>query len=136
MDMRHGLLALILVGGITAIFYFSWLPKPNLERYGILPRWLSHWTDNNDNMNVRTAVPFFILGVLCGGYLIMAKKAWNNWLGVWLLLVVVVSIAEAGQLLLPFRHFDWGDIVWGAAGAFAGLLPLGLLRFVSPKTRW
>ncbi|WP_020605119.1 hypothetical protein [Spirosoma spitsbergense] len=122
--------------GASIVFYFSWLPKPNLGTYRILPDWLSHWTDVNDNMNVRTAVPFFIMGVSSGYWLSSTGQAWINWFWLWLLLIAVVSIAEAGQLLLPLRHFDWGDIAWGSAGAFIGLLPLGLLRLVNHKRHW
>jgi hypothetical protein len=35
-------------------------------------------------------------------------------------LVSIAFIAEAGQLGLPDRHFDWGDIAWGTAGTLAG----------------
>lgn len=44
------------------------------------------------------------------------------WLITWLGLVAIVTLAEAGQLLLPLRHFDWGDIGWGAVGAAVGLV--------------
>ena len=124
------LLLLLFVLGIAAVFYFSWLPQPRLGKSAYLPQWLTNWTDSNANMNLRTAIPFIFLGMICGLRLLLSKPVWYRWLIMWLTLVLLVLLAEAGQLILPLRHFDWGDILWGAIGAFIGMilmLPFGPL---------
>lgn len=73
-------------------------------------------------MNIRTAIPFVFLGGISAIWLIITNRTWPIWIAAWISLIAIVTIAEAGQLLLPLRHFDWGDIGWGAAGAAAGLL--------------
>jgi glycopeptide antibiotics resistance protein len=37
-------------------------------------------------------------------------------------MLVLVTVAELGQLLLSDRHFDWMDIVYGVLGGCLGLL--------------
>jgi glycopeptide antibiotics resistance protein len=108
--------------GVAVVFYFSWIPEPRLSLSEYMPAWLSQWTDKDTNMNLRTAIPFIFLGVLVAFWLLKTNQVWYKWIAGWLLLVAVVIIAEAGQLLLPLRHFDWGDIGWGTLGAAAGLL--------------
>ncbi|WP_018620292.1 hypothetical protein [Spirosoma luteum] len=125
--MRVFLLISLLMGA-AIVFYFSWLPRPNLAIYGVLPDWLSTWTDAQQNQNIRTAVPLLILGLLSGVWLSITKQVWRNWVLSWLLLLAVVSVAEAGQVLIPLRHFDWGDIVCGGIGAGTGLSVVGLVR--------
>ncbi len=116
-----------MVVGVAVVFYFSWIPEPRLGLSNYVPAWLSAWTDKDTNMNLRTAIPFVFLGLLVAVWLLRTHQPWYQWVTGWLLLVAVVVIAEAGQLLLPLRHFDWGDIGWGAAGAAAGLLPCFLV---------
>lgn len=72
-------------------------------------------------MNIRAAVPFVLLGLLGGLWVVYTKQPWYFWILVWLGLVFIVMLAEAGQLFLPLRHFDWGDVLWGASGALAGI---------------
>jgi drug/metabolite transporter (DMT)-like permease len=115
-----------MVVGVAVVFYFSWIPEPRLSLSEYMPAWLSQWTDNETNMNLRTAIPFVFLGVLVAVWLLRTNQSWYRWIAGWLLLVAVVVVAEAGQLLLPLRHFDWGDIGWGAVGAAAGLLVCGV----------
>lgn len=42
-------------------------------------------------------------------------------------LSLFILFAEAGQLLLPRRSFDWMDVFWGIAGSALGLLTGGLV---------
>lgn len=119
--VRLSLLPVLMIVFSIIILYLSWLPHPNLSGYGLLPDWLARWTDADDNMNVRTAVPFVFLGLCGGAWLIRTGQVWHRWFITWLALVLVVIVAEAGQLMLPLRHFDWGDISWGAAGAWGGM---------------
>jgi hypothetical protein len=47
---------------IGAVFYFSWLPSPDLRTESFLPLWLSEWS--NYYYNLRTAIPFVAIGFL------------------------------------------------------------------------
>jgi glycopeptide antibiotics resistance protein len=79
---------------------------------------LAKWADIN--FNVRTGVPFVLLGIL-GGQLnktAFTLKLVTSW---GIAFLVIGLAAETGQLLLPSRHFDWADVFWGVAGGFVGL---------------
>jgi hypothetical protein len=117
---------------ICTVLYLSWLPNPNIGDVLPFPIWLRKWT--NDKMNLRTAVPFLILGFF--SELFLNGKNGGNIYRVWalILLLSIVSIAEIGQLLLPKRHFDWGDIGYGLLGSitgmFVGFCSLQLIQWV------
>ncbi|QJD80130.1 hypothetical protein [Spirosoma rhododendri] len=115
----------LIAAGISLVFFFSWIPQPRLELTALLPDWLSRWADQDENMNLRTAIPLLFLGLVTGIWLVVTRQPLRSWGIAWLGLVGVVGLAEAGQLLQPLRHFDWGDIGWGAAGSAAGLLVEG-----------
>jgi hypothetical protein len=117
----YGLLAV----GVSLVFFLSWIPQPRLELLALLPDWLTRWTDNDANMNLRTAIPFLFLGLVAGIWLISSHRPRQSWVLAWLALVLVVGLAEAGQLFRPLRHFDWADIGWGAVGSATGLLVAG-----------
>jgi glycopeptide antibiotics resistance protein len=108
---------------VLAIFYFSWVPSPDLRTTGLLPHWLALWTERNHNL--RTAVPFFALG-FCAVYW---KKRPSTEMLLFLCFVLVL-LAECGQLYLPGRHFDIRDIGWGVVGGILGFDAGGFfLRF-------
>lgn len=48
---------------IGLIFYLSWLPSGKLGKETMLPNWLLAWS--NTYFNLRTALPFIGLGILC-----------------------------------------------------------------------
>lgn len=125
--MRLILLYAFMALGIAIVFYFSWIPQPRLSLTNYLPDWLSHWTDENANMNTRTAIPFIFLGCILASWLLTKKRIWYSWIEAWLWLVAIVVIAEVGQLLLPLRHFDWADIAWGAVGSAVSMLSFSVL---------
>jgi hypothetical protein len=120
--MRSILVVIILLL-LIIIFYLSWRSEPHIGNVWFLPKWLGRWADEPTNENVRTAVPFFALGILTGIYLLGLKLcSIQLWCSFLLLLFVLVILTEAGQLLLPHRFFDWGDIAWGATGSLTGLI--------------
>ncbi len=119
--MRWIISGLLVLIGIIGILYLSWLPQPKLGLVWFVPRWLAEWTDTDANSNLRTGIPFVILGIIVGSFISGPGYLWYRWLAGWLGLVAVVFVAESGQLLLPKRSFDWLDIAWGAAGALAGM---------------
>ena len=130
---RHVYLALtisFLLTGVIFIFYLSWLPDPMLSKYDLLPDWLARWTDAQENDTLRTAVPFVGLGLLTGSYLAAIGSTWRWWLYNWVGLILIVLIAEIGQLALPYRIFDWNDVAWGIIGSLAGLFCMSFLFII------
>lgn len=119
--MRYFLIYVLVAFGCIMIWYLSWVHEPKLGSNWFIPSWLAEWTDSGDNSTLRTGVPFVFLGILVGVWLTASGKSWHRWLISWLLLILVVVIAELGQLFLPLRSFHWLDIAWGAAGAALGL---------------
>ncbi|MFD1140630.1 VanZ family protein [Larkinella insperata] len=115
------LIFILTVLGIALVFYLSWVPDPHMRFVWFLPKWIAHWADIKQNEDLRTAVPFVFLGFLVGTWLSRSQHPWSWWVLSILGLTVVAAVAEAGQLLLPRRHFSWADILWGAAGSSLGL---------------
>ena len=56
------LLFILTLALIIGIFYFSWLPDSTLTSERYLPIWLLNWS--NEYVNLRTAVPFVVIGVV------------------------------------------------------------------------
>jgi VanZ family protein len=101
---------------ITSVFYFSWLPSPDLSHAAFLPDWLSVWTNKHDIW--RTAIPFLLLGII-------APLLPNIFAGILPFLrfsLVLVFAAEFVQFFLPQRHFDIYDIIVALIGAFVGYI--------------
>ena len=119
--MKSSLFYFSLLLGAGIVCFLSWLPNPIISSYGFFPHQVGHWVDADANINIRTAVPFLFMGLLAGVWLLFTRQAWQRWVGVFFGLVSIAFIAEAGQLWLPYRHLDWGDIGWGTAGALAGM---------------
>jgi VanZ family protein len=118
--MKNLILILLCLGCVFLVFYFSWLPNPDIGLKFYFPKWLGHWT--NANPNLRTAVPFVILGILAEIWLRKHSNRVGKRFLVLLLLGIIVTLAETGQLYLPKRHFDWRDIAWGITGSILGVL--------------
>jgi hypothetical protein len=113
----------------ASVFYFSWLPRPQLSAQVPMPGLLAAWVDATANENLRTAVPFIFLGFLAGARLQIQRKCLRHWIIQASALIGIAAVAELGQLFLPARTCDLGDIGWAAAGAGAGLaLALGVGR--------
>lgn len=103
-----------------SILYLSWFPDPEIGTVFPFPLWLGRWI--NIHVNLRTAIPFLFLGFLEEYLLIYFKKSqiWRIWALIFS--IIVVAIAEIGQLWIPKRHFDYEDIGYGVLGTLAGLL--------------
>ncbi|WP_245326128.1 hypothetical protein [Hymenobacter wooponensis] len=86
-----------------------------------MPSWLGQWADADSNDRIRTGIPFVFLGLVVGAWLSAEGYLWYWWGMALLALSAVVVIAELGQLFLPQRFFDWGDILWGIVGGASGL---------------
>ncbi len=105
----------------ASVFYFSWLPRPQLGSQVPLPGPLAAWVDAAANENLRTAVPFFLLGLATGARLRLRKAGFRMWIFHGLVMVGIAAVAELGQLFIPARTCDSGDIAWAAVGAAVGL---------------
>lgn len=104
------------------IFYFSWLPSSNLKTETYLPQIIIDWT--SEYLNLRTAVPFLVLGYLCE-----VRQEVRDYKAIKYFFVrpqtiiictVVVCLAEAGQFFISDRHPDFMDIFFGIAGGTCG----------------
>ena len=130
--MNRKILSSFLLGfGILLVFYFSWVPNPDIGLLPIFPAWLGRWI--NVNGNLRTAVPFVVLGGTGDILFVRHSPRLRKRVLVLLLLLSVVLIAELGQLYLPERTFDWLDVAWAMAGAISGMLVIQLSKKLSPK---
>jgi len=114
------LIYILLFTGAGLVFYFSWLPDPDIGNQSYFPAWLSQWT--NKYGNLRTAVPFVFLGAASEFGLVQYPNQWKKRSGILAFLFGLVLVAEIGQLFLTHRHFDYQDILWGIAGSIAGML--------------
>jgi len=117
----RGAAALTWVVLAAAVLYLSWLPEPRLGEQVPMPGMLSFWGDAAANQNLRTAVPFLLLGGVSGTALAAANARRGRWFLHGALMVGLAAIAELGQLLIPARTCDPGDIAWASTGAAAGL---------------
>jgi hypothetical protein len=120
LSTRFFVFSFLILIGICAVFYFSWIPIPDLTKLWFIPAWLGRWTNVHDTL--RTAIPFIFLGFITGCWLITTNRRLAWWLTTLLAFILIVIIAEAGQLFLPHRVFDLRDIAWGSFGALTGLL--------------
>ena len=129
------ILLVLVLACISAVFYFSWLPNPDLGTETYLPSWLREWS--NYYYNLRTAVPFIAIGFL----LEMAtrikdpitpfRKIRPLFIQNISISVAVVCIAEGGQFLIQNRNPDSMDVLFGILGSGIGSLGyyiLGLLK--------
>ncbi|CAD0006592.1 VanZ family protein [Flavobacterium salmonis] len=107
----------------AAVFYYSWLPSSNLKTETYLPRIIIEWT--SEYLNLRTAVPFLLLGFLCDFCWesdTYDKERNSVFAGSRTVIIctVIVCLAEAGQFFISDRHPDFMDIFFGIAGGICG----------------
>ncbi|MBC7846300.1 MAG: VanZ family protein [Flavobacterium sp.] len=132
MSKKIVLFLLLLV--IAAVFYFSWLTDPSLESETYLPKWLKNWS--NENYNLRTAIPFIVVGFLLEVYTQhLSSNKFNhdknsNFMQNLGIATIIVCIAEGGQFLIQKRNPDLMDVFFGILGSFIGGLGYYLLDLV------
>lgn len=122
LQMRNKALVFAILAGVILVLYLSWMAQPNIGTAGFILGWVAEWADAEENETIRTGFPFVLLGFLLGTWHYCADHSCFWWAASWFGLVSVVLLAEAGQLLLEKRSFDWLDVFWGATGALAGLV--------------
>tara|TARA_R110000868_G_scaffold268949_2_gene528228 strand:- start:957 stop:1406 length:450 start_codon:yes stop_codon:yes gene_type:complete len=118
---RLSFLMLSIIIGALLVLYLSWVSSPKIGEIRFIPSWMASWVDTYEFFTIRTAIPFIILGMLSGWYLNYLKREVLSWFFVWLMLSLLVILAELGQYFRPMRSFDWKDIAWGSIGAALGL---------------
>lgn len=106
---------------LFSVLFFSWLPQPQLSTQVPMPGEMAHWVDGPSNWNLRTAVPFLLMGFVLGIRFVIERRSTAVWAFAWVATVFLATIAELGQLFIPNRKCDGGDIAWAAAGSAAGL---------------
>jgi glycopeptide antibiotics resistance protein len=124
MSKKRALFILLFVVGV--VFYYSWLPDPNMRSETYLPQWLLNWS--NQYYNLRTAIPFVAFGYLLEAYTLgktLDKIDPNKTLVFiqnlgWA--AIVVFIAECGQFLIKNRSPDLMDVYFGIVGSLIGAL--------------
>lgn len=129
------ILLVLVVACIGVVFYFSWLPSPDFGTETYLPSWLRNWS--NYYYNLRTAVPFVVLGLL----LEMVSRIKdpithferNRQLFIQNMSVsaVVVCIAEGGQFLIQNRSPDFMDVLFGILGSGIGSLGYHTIKYLT-----
>jgi hypothetical protein len=116
---------------ILSVFYFSWLPSPDLGKESYLPLWLSVW--GNYYYNLRTAVPFvgigFLMEVNSPKHNLIGKPSSRAWLFIQNMTVsaTIVCLAEGGQFFIPNRNPDLLDVFFGIVGSGLGSLGYHML---------
>lgn len=122
-SISRGVNAVLFLICTAAIFYYSWLPSSNLNTETYLPKFILEWT--NEYLNLRTAVPFLLLGFLFetrresaadykeSNFLFAGKQTV-------IICTVIVCLAEAGQFFISDRHPDFMDIFFGISGGVCG----------------
>ncbi len=137
--MSKKIVLLLLFFVIGLVFYYSWLPDPNMRSETYLPQWLLDWS--NYNFNLRTAIPFVAFGYLLEAYTKskISNQANENTNFIFMqnlgLAAVVVFIAECGQLLIKRRNPDIMDIYFGILGSLIGALMFHLFQQINKKLR-
>lgn len=128
--MRNYLSVLFLIVGALLVLYLSWVSSPKIGGNQLVPSWMGTWIDVHHFDTIRTAVPMVFLGVISGFIIVFNNLDRKWWCISWVLLSLLVLIAEIGQFLRPLRSFDLKDVFWGSAGTALGLLAMALLRIL------
>ena len=129
--MPKKIVLIILFFVIVAVFYFSWLLDPTLETETYIPKWILDWS--NEYYNLRTAVPFVVLGFLLEAYS-NRKKSYDpnpdkrlSFMKNMGISAFIAIIAEGGQFLIKSRSADIMDVYFAIAGSLFGGLGYNLL---------
>ena len=119
---------IILVIGMLLVLYLSWVSSPSIGKIAFMPYWVSSWVDSYRFGAIRTGVPLVALGALAGLYINFEKKSILWCYSGWVLLTLLIVLAEVGQCFRPMRSFDIQDIFYGSSGAALGLLIIFFLK--------
>lgn len=110
---------MLIVVLIVLILLLSWIKNSMFTNLSLMPNWLGVWCDEFPRF--RTAIPFFFLSIL----VICVERNFFKYLVINCALVIFVELT---QLLIPTRHCDVYDMLWGCGGVIVGLLTGHLLQ--------
>ena len=131
---RMSIVIVFLLVCIGSIFYYSWIHNPGLETETYLPLWIRKWS--NEYYNLRTAIPFVILGYLLEVWQGLSNTAAtaNRFafrLKTVIIIAVVVCLAEGGQFFIATRQPDFRDVFFGISGGVLGYLMYHLIQKIN-----
>jgi hypothetical protein len=131
---RKSIVIIILLVCTDSIFYYSWIHNPGLETETYLPLWIRKWS--NEYYNLRTAVPFVVLGYLLEVWQGLSNAAATTNKSSFLLktviiTAVVVCLAEGGQFFIATRQPDFRDVFFGISGGILGCLVYHLIQKIN-----
>lgn len=112
---------------LFGILFCSWTASPALSTLPGVPLGVGMWLDDEANNQIRTAIPFFLLGITLG-FALPINVGWRRVTYYWIFMILLAAAAELGQLKLPERQPDIMDFVWGGVGAALGLFPVVAIR--------
>lgn len=110
------------LAGIGLAAFLSLRSSPAISTVRWIPQWLSHWADAHgrfDNFPAYglVSLPFYLI-----------SSHFGTQLSIFLALATFVVLLECVQILIPSRHCDGYDMVWGILGVLAAWMAVGLLR--------
>jgi hypothetical protein len=131
---KKSIIIIILLVCTDSIFYYSWIYNPGLETETYLPLWIRKWS--NEYYNLRTAVPFVVLGYLLEVWQGLSNAAATTNKSSFLLktviiTAVVVCLAEGGQFFIATRQPDFMDVFFGISGGVLGCLVYHLIQKIN-----
>jgi hypothetical protein len=107
---------------VVCVFYYSWIPDSKLGTESYMPRFILNWC--NSYYNLRTAIPFFIIGFLFEFVSTLKKRAdyskFRSALINTFFSAILVGAAETGQKFLVRRYPDLNDVLFGISGSIIG----------------
>ncbi|MDA6071520.1 VanZ family protein [Flavobacterium sp. AC] len=131
---KKSTIIIFLLGCIGSIFYYSWIHNPGLETETYLPLWIRKWS--NEYYNLRTAVPFVVLGFLLEVWqrLSTVSGSVNRSpfrLKTLIIITLVVCLAEGGQFFIATRQPDFMDVFFGISGGILGCFVYHLIQKIN-----
>ncbi len=116
----------IAAAAAALVLALSWLPDSKLSPLPMLPAWI----DAGGTMaTLRTGIAMALATAFILGARPRASLTSNM-----LLALLLLALAEGGQLLIPTRGASLGDLAWGTAGVLlAGAVTAALRRRTTLK---
>lgn len=119
---KKNVIIIILFFFVFTVLYFSWLPDPNFGSEKYIPTSILNWC--NSYFNLRTAIPFILIGFLMELIRSNKNSEWSYKIkGIikhTFFSAFLVSIAEIGQHFILHRHPDLRDVLFGIIGSIIG----------------
>ena len=104
-----------------------------------MPKWILNWS--NEYYNLRTCIPFIAVGFLLEdiAHQMSSVEYYNkslNFIQNIAISIIIVCVAEGGQILIQKRNPDLIDVFYGILGSFIGGLLYYLLTMLCDLKRF